>query len=99
MKRVITRPCAEHGAQVWRQPSLFARWSLNNNPFARARPDDSALILLTTDEAVHVIFVRDADDYPLADELPSGLIAKHRLTREPNAMYEDPNSMAYQPTW
>jgi len=55
--------------------------------------------LLTTDEAVHVIFVRDADDYPLADELPSGLIAKHRLTREPNAMYEDPNSMAYQPTW
>jgi hypothetical protein len=57
------------------------------------------VILLTTDKSVHVIFVRDANDYPLTDELPSGLIAKHRPTWKPNAMYEDANSMAYQPTW
>jgi len=99
VKRVFTRPRSEQGTQVGRQPFLLSRWSLNDNPFPRARADDAAVILLPTEKPMHVIFVRDADDYPPTDEMPSGLSAKHRLTREANTMYEYADSMTQQPTW
>jgi hypothetical protein len=78
------------GQIEWKRHFLTRR-RLNHNSFVPIRPNNSAVVLLLAEKAMHMVLASDADDYSATHQVLCGGATTHRLPGEPNPMQKHSN--------